>query len=552
MRRYLSVLLIAALLTACGSTVRQFPMADPMTEDPDSKPYGPPPADYFSGFAWDGLDQTLFRPLSDLLYVRVAEDAVNVNAMEEVPDSSWFTNRLGKRVVDPKELLTGDCKGEPPINPEGPWTVIGAKPNGANPGFIIKAQDGRRYLLKFDGKAQQPRATASDTIVSKLYWAAGYNTPCNQIVFFDRDILRISPKAKAKDEKGNPERLANKHLDLIFDKAVRLPDKRYRASASLFLSGRPIGPFRYEDTRDDDPNDVIDHADRRDLRGASVLASWVNHFDSREQNTLDMFVGKDKGYIKHYYIDFGDCFGSLWDWDALSRRWGHSYVLDFADVGLDLITLGILVRPWDKAKYGASGDVFAYFNVEPFDPGGWKNEYPNPAFSRMKEADAAWMARIMARFTDEHIDAAIKVGHLKPAIAAELSRILKGRRDKILRYWFRNLSPLTAPTVTGSTLCMEDLAVTANVADAKARTYTASALTMPGSAVIEIGAPTVKKAGHACVPLPSVAQTSAANPAYLVVDIVAATDGEPVGPARVHLYQAAKSYKIVGLERNDK
>src|SRR5690606_32005335 len=150
-------------------------------------------------------------------------------------------------------------------------------------------------------------------------------TPCNEVLFFDPSIIEIDPDATAEDEQGNEEPLTQAHIDQILSKTIPLPDGRLRASASLFLEGRPIGPWRYEETRDDDPNDVFDHQDRRDVRGMYVLAAWLNHFDTREQNTLAMYIevepadapaedsadsGQPKGYVRHNMIDFGDCFGS--------------------------------------------------------------------------------------------------------------------------------------------------------------------------------------------------------------------------------------------------
>ena len=40
---------------------------------------------------------------------------------------------------------------------------------------------------------------------------------------------------------------------------------------SLSVSGRIIGPFRYEFVRSDDPNDIVPHDRHRDPRGLEVL-----------------------------------------------------------------------------------------------------------------------------------------------------------------------------------------------------------------------------------------------------------------------------------------
>ena len=90
----------------------------------------------------------------------------------------------------------------------------------------------------------------------------------------------------------------------------------------------------------DDPNDVIPHEDRRELRGARILAAWLDHFDSREQNSMDSWMADRKdqpdsspGHVIHYYLDTSDCLGSEWDWEVISRRLGHSYVFDWGDAG---------------------------------------------------------------------------------------------------------------------------------------------------------------------------------------------------------------------------
>jgi hypothetical protein len=548
--------LVSVTVGCARTSLRPFSPEGPRWVDPDQRPFDEEPAEYFSPFGWDAADQTIFRPLTRVFAVAPGGEAVNVNALDEVPDSSWFRNRIGRFPMTPDELALGPCR-ERPIDPGGTWTVTGAKPNGANPGFIIKDQYGRRFLLKFDGVVQGPRATSADVLVSKLYYAAGYYTPCNEIVFFDRGILRIDPEAEGENDAGKQEPLTNAHLDVVFQKAIRLPDGRYRASASLFIEGKPIGPWRYQGRRRDDPNDVVRHEDRRELRGARVLAAWTNHFDSREQNTMAawMDTGQAGGYVRHYYMDFGDCLGSIWEPPMLGRRIGHSSYFDPGYVAADFATLGVITRPWDEARFGPSGPVFGYYDIERFDPARYHPGYPNPAFTRMTERDAAWMARIVSQFSDDHLRAAVQTARIQDAfLRAELFRLLRGRRDVVLQRYLTALSPLAHPTVqlapgTGrSELCLRDLAVEAGVSSIAERVYGARAWSgTGGQSVGNLGRLTVRGALGACVQLP----TEFAEDRYLIVDVHAGDDSQSLlAPARVHLYHGGTGgYRVVGLER---
>lgn len=412
--RITALLFLCSLVLSCSSTsVRRFKLAPPLWEDADRNTVLKRPGEYYTGLASDVADKTVFRPLSRLFLLDFGGDAKNVNSVDEVPNSSWFTNRIGLFPVSPERAARGACD-KPPLDPtKGPWMVVNAKPNGANPGFFIKTPQGR-FLLKFDGPVQPQRATAADVIGSRIYWAAGYWSPCNQIVYFRRNVLKISKKATATNTTGDKVPIKQADIDKVLSMAWRTKDGVLRASASAFLPGRPIGPFMYNDTHSGDNNDIFRHDDRRELRGARILAAWLNHFDAREQNTLDIWVKKKSGrqYIRHYYIDFGDCFGSRWEWDGMSRRFGHSYYMDFEHVVGDLLSFGLWPRPWHKSKINEKAEIFGYFRTEGFVASTWQAAYPNPSFDRMNQRDALWMTRIIERFTREHITAIVKQGKL--------------------------------------------------------------------------------------------------------------------------------------------
>lgn len=527
-----------------------------MRVDGDRRPFSPRPEDYFSGFAWDGADQMVFRPLAELFAVDPPGEAINVNSMDEVPDSSWFQNRLGRRDYSQAEIVRAGCT-DGFIDPAGPWSITAAKPNGANPGFIIEDAEGRSYLLKFDTDTERP--TSADVIGSILYWATGYNAPCNRVVFFDESILTIGEDTTI-DVDGAEVPLNQSHIASVFENALRLEDGRLRSTASLFLPGRPIGPWRYEGTRDDDPNDVVPHEERRELRGGYVLAAWLNHFDSREQNTLAIWHDEDgvNGYVEHYYIDFGDTLGSVWPAEGITRRLGYFY-FDAAHVFQDFITLGLIPRPWNQIR-GRPHPTFAYFDSYRFEPDSWHPGYANPAFDRASERDKAWMARIISEIKPSDIRAIIGEAHfVEEQTSRDLYRILLQRQRRILRRYFAELSPLTRARVEGhadgARVCMDDLAVKAGLHASDARPYYSQSWTLEGETLVAQGTGTLTRRlpASVCASIPEL-DVSDGVPRYAIVDIVGLTSAGDTRsmPARVHLYRRPDgAHQIVGLERPD-
>jgi hypothetical protein len=573
---------IALLSAGCAGDVRRFPLRDPLWRDSDLDPvYIPcrpdpePPEDdpnhklcmpepYESAFAWDAADNTVFRPIARFFAVDPEGDAVNVNSVDEVADSSWFTNRIGKAPMTAEELVRGPCgdKVLDPSAPDGSWVIDQGKPNGANPGFRVKVEGIGKFMLKADPSDQPERATGATSIAARLYHAAGWWAPCDSVVYLRPSLLKLKPGLTFADNSGITRTFDQAALDKVLAGAAKR-DGLVRMVASRWLPGRPIGPFKYEGTRDDDPNDVIDHENRRDLRGARVIAAWLNHFDSREQNTMDIWLSvneKDKesspGHVRHYYIDLGDCFGSEWEWESISKRLGHSYYFDPPAVALDLLTLGVIERPWDRAERSKEGDIFGFFSDRDFEPDIWHGGYPNPAFARLTELDGAWAARVIARFTPELVEAAVRAGNYsEPRHTTFLVSALIKRQQAILKQYLSRLSPIADLKIGGLTeLCGVDLARRSGIAGARSLRYAAAVYA--GDSFALRARPAVRAApdGGVCLSLPHVADDGGAPddaPArYVVVDV---TNGFAPGALRAHLYDLGtrRGYKLAGIERPD-
>jgi hypothetical protein len=565
--------LLVVAFSACAAHETHFALKAPVSRDTDLRSVEVPcrqtadkegqrhvscaPEEYVSPLIWDGMDNLVFRLLSDMLAVSPGGEAVNVNSLDEVPDSAWFTNRLNIRPMPIEELTLGACDPSQLLDPQGAadgtWIIDKGKGNGSSPGFRVSIPGKGKYMLKSDADRPE-RPSAASVIGAAVYHAAGFYTSCEQIVYFRPSLLKLSPGLRYQGNFNAETDFDQTALDQVLaNSPKRGPLVRMQASA--WLPGRLIGPFRYEGTRHDDPNDAIPHDDRRELRGGRLLAAWIDHFDAREQNSMDTWIADAKrdpeaspGRVIHYYLDTSDCLGSEWEWDEISRRLGHSYVLDWGDMARDFLTLGIPLRPWDRARHVPGREIFGYFNVSNFDPDEWKNEYPNAAFSRMTELDGAWMARILARFTPEMIGALARMGQFSdPSNADYLAGVLQGRLAKILDRYLTRLSPIADVRLQGSDqLCGVDLAAQRKVAGVEHVHY--GAQWSAGSGLVV----STDDGIRVCVALPHVAPDQGhpddSPDRYVRVTI---EDGIAKGPLVAHLYDLgpARGYRLAGLQR---
>jgi hypothetical protein len=415
----------------------------------------PPPEKRSINIIADGFDKQFSKPMQRALDIsrqlrRLTghrQEAFNVDAFDEVGNSSWYTNRNDQKQMTLEQIKQGPNRGEGPET-IGPWTIIGAKTEGVTPGFTIEDHRGGRYVIKFDPKGWQELATGAEVVSTKLLYAAGYNTPENYIVFFDPAILELGDEVMMVDKKTGKKRpMTQADLDTLLAGLDPRTDGTIRAVASKFLSGKVLGPFRYYGTRKDDPNDFIPHDYRRELRGLRTIASWINHYDTKAGNTLDMYVEEDgRHFVRHYLIDFGSTLGSQGD-EPMPEWVGYETVVDPGQMTKNTLGVGLYVPAWEKGRTITYRSI-GLFDYEAFQPQKFEFIVPNPAFVNRTSRDGFWGARIVTSFSDEQIRAAVETGQYTNLEAADyLTDVLIKRRDIIGRYWFDKMNPADEFTV---------------------------------------------------------------------------------------------------------
>jgi hypothetical protein len=572
----LAILVGIAIAMSCAGAPRPFAFRAPLLVDTDTQlvsvacrpePSTKEPArvrcapsEYVSPFVWDHLDNVVFARLSRALSIEVSGEAANATSLDEVADSSWFENRIGATPLSTAQRSLGACKPEdllPDEVADGAWLVDRGKDNGSTGGFRIDVPGKGLYMLKADDPGVPERASAASVIGAALYNAAGFSTTCEQVVMIGRAQLALKPGLTTTSNAGLSAPFDAAALDAVLAASTQVAG-RTRMQASKWLPGLALGPFRYVGVRDDDPNDVIAHEDRRELRGSRLLAAWINHWDSREQNSMDLWLASDAaktrsspGYVRHYILDTSDAFGGGITSRAGTLRLGLAYLVSLPDVMLDFVTLGAIERPWDRARPMIGREKFGLFSARDFDPAGWRGLYPNPAMLRMTERDGAWMARIIARFTADDIRAIAGAGRFADAGDTEyLAKVLIERQHEILVRYLTRLSPLVdVHAVATDQLCAVDLARSSKAVPADQFHYR----------IVEIGAgrrvelaATLAPDGVVCFRPTSVVRGALADNAGERRVTFEIRNGTAAGPLEIHAYDlGARGMFVVGLRRRE-
>ena len=428
-------LIAVTTLATLAGTGRKFYDDDPLWTEPETQ-------DASAVESWDidlafDLAYNMFaRPGASETRVR----AQNINTVDEVPDSSWFTNRIGFRPLSVEELVQGPATL---VAYPGVGIITRPKDVGDAPGFIGSDENGDTWFVSFDARGHPEAATGSLLVASKLFWALGYWQAEQYVYRLRPDELEIAPEAEVRMPSGQYRPMVQSDLQDVLARAEPSADGSYRVAAALAIPGRVLGGFRYHGTRPDDPNDVVPHEHRRELRALKVFGAWTNLVDMKAGNTLDTLIDENgQARVRHYLQDVGSTFGSgangPREWDE-----GSEYLFEAPSLWRRLVSFGFYLKPWQTMPYEEYPAV-GRFEGDQFDPESWRPRTPNGAYLNAGDDDTFWAARRVMAFTDEMLREVVRVAEFSdPAAEQHLADVLIARRDRIgAAYLLPKVNPL--------------------------------------------------------------------------------------------------------------
>ena len=501
----------------------------------------------------DGLANEVDRALA----LEDHRPALDVNAADEVPCSTWFCPRNHLHAMTPEEVAAGPAA----VLPVPPFTITKGKDQGAATGFQVVDSKHRKFMLKLDPTGHLGLTTGGEIIGYRIFHAAGYYVPGAFMADVAPGDLKLDPRATFKLYGVEKRPLTQARVDAQLRGVARYPDGRIRAVVVPWIGGQVLGGFDLIGRRADDPNDRIPHEDRRSLRASWVLFAWLSIEDPSAINTIDSYVEDDgRHFVRHYHFDFGCSFGSSTTHVQSLHQEGE-YPIEVGRTLRALASLGLYHRSfedqraeWDRlvAEYPSIG----YYPAESFDPDAYRTNRKLPTHLRMTDRDAYWGAKIVTSFSDAQLAAVVAAAHYPQPDAAYLEHALRVRRDIIGRRYLRAMAAVEEPVVAedGAQVCFQDLAIARRYADPWETRYQVEIGDGRGARLAAFEQ--MASGARTCIPFPS----APPGTGYRIVRIVTQLGDGAGSPqkrvtkaSRIHLRWREREHRfvVVGLERDE-
>lgn len=509
-----------ALVHGCsGFRPAKFADSPVVTSISDNAPIPVPATRQFSEIAYYN-DTYLRRPIVGALDVERTPSALDVNATDEVPRSSWFSP------VPVDEIRESyDADG-------GPWPpyIVEAGPTLSQRGGIrIRDARGYRYELHRDPKKLVATTTAVKAIASRIVRALGYRTPDVWIVELTKKNLIVGPKDKS---------LAGEVERFLASGPAPGASGAYRVSATRWPRGVDVGNTEAFGTRSDDANDRIAHEDRRTLRALRLVAAWLALDRLSPENTKDVYEGDpDEGHLMHYVVGLEYSLGATHLQGIKMRRFPAGHVR--GNVFYNFITLG-LSPPRDSRPIRSLGDL-----GHDADPGRLPATY-EPSV-RMGPDDAYWIAKRIADLPAGVIDWAVQGGQLESTtVARQVTGALLARRSAVVHWAFERVTPLEPESLglMRAELVLQDKAIASGDAQESEIRYSVRFLDLSGSTLVE----EAHLHPHgSLVTIPLLSALLAAH-GYFVVEVTAIRhDTAAPRTFEAHLVPATDAWRVAGI-----
>jgi hypothetical protein len=538
-RAWVALTVVVSSLTLDAQKQRFFP-DDPIWREPQTQDVKNA-VRYEPDLAYQTIENLFWRPGDKVLGQR----AKDINTVDEVPDGPYFVNRAGRQPLTPAMVARAANTSDGPA--PGRWTVVSAKSDGITPGFTIRDTANQLWFIKFDPPGWRGMATGSEIVAAKLFWAVGYHTaeyhigslvPSNLVIGKD---TRITPP-------GETARLMNQgDIAWLLSRADRDPDGSYRVILSKAAPGRPVGRIKFHGTRADDPNDVVPHEHRRELRGYFVFAAWLNHVDAKGINSLSSLITENgRSFIRHYLLDFGSALGSA----AIGPREGwegyEALVEEPGAIGRRVLSFGFDIPVWRTQDYFESPSIGRLpLDHAKWNPENWWPHITNAAFRHMRPDDTFWAASKLAAITDDMIKAAVAEGKFGDAKSETfLAKAISDRRLRILQTFIPKVNPIVDPALSSDgRLSFRNLAADLAVAD-RAPAYRALWYTFDNLADKATLVATTEETQGPFV-MPAMPQSE-----YVKVDLAAVGGPEAwTTPVSAYFRRNPGGWTLVGFER---